>query len=118
MNINFQRLPTSKYSHAVLWSVIASVIIVVAMAGLGRAAINFHAALTDKPDVALYLLLPKEGITTSTLLREQELERDYLVETMSGSKLITLKRGAKEWYVSSMESLHGDHNAESGAETR
>lgn len=80
--------------------------IVIAAAALGRATHNFSAALTDKPDVAIYLLLPDEGIRDTTLLRESELERDYLAETKDGPKLIKLRRGDKEWFVSLIEELH------------
>lgn len=106
MKINIHHLSARRFLRTVLWAVIASSIIVTAAAGLGRAARNFEAALTDKPDVALYLLLPDEGITTSTVLRERPNERDYLVETARGPRLIKLKRGAREWYVSSTEVLH------------
>ncbi len=109
MNINFRRLSRLRYGHTVLWSVVASTLVVVTMSGLARAAKNFNAALTQKPDVALYLLLPEEEITSSTMLRDQETERDYLAETKDGPKLITLKRGPTKWYVGSIESLRGEN---------
>ena len=108
MKINIRTVSKHKFLRTVVWSILASGVIVVAAAGLGRAARNFEAALTDKPDVALYLLLPNEGITTSSLLRELPNERDYLVETPEGPKLIKLKRGPQAWYVSSSEPLHGE----------
>lgn len=73
---------------------------------LGRAAHNFQAALTQKPDVAIYLLLPDEEIGRTTLLRETETERDYLADTKDGPKLIRLKKGDKVWFVSFTERLH------------
>lgn len=105
MKINFHHLPQRRFMHTVLWAVVASTAIVIAASGLARAARNFEAALTDKPDVALYLLLPDEGITRSTILRELPNERDYLAETDEGPKLIKLKRGAQQWFVSSVELL-------------
>jgi hypothetical protein len=89
-----------------MWAVVLSVLIVVAASLLGRATRNFHAALTDKPDVAIYLLLPNEGLGNTTLVRESELERDYLAETSEGPKLIKLKKGQREWFVSMVEPLH------------
>lgn len=83
-----------------------SILIVVAASLLGRASYNFKAALTEKPDVAVYLLLPDEEIGYTTLLRETETQRDYLAETKDGQKLITLKKGEEEWFVSTVERLH------------
>lgn len=89
-----------------MWSVVLCIAIVVSAAFLGRATGNFKAALTDKPDVAIYLLLPDEGLGNTTLLRESETERDYLADTKDGPKLIKLKKGEKEWFVSVVEKLH------------
>ncbi len=100
------RLSQSGYRRTVVWSITLSTLIVVAAALLGRAAHNFQAALTDKPDVALYLLLPEEQIGRSTLLQERETERDYLVETKDGPTLIRLKKGEEVWFVSFVERLH------------
>lgn len=83
-----------------------SLFIVVSASLLGRAAHNFRAALTDKPDLAVYLLLPEEHITTMELLREEPLQRDYLAQTASGPTLIVLKKGQREWFVSHTERLH------------
>lgn len=94
------------YKHTVVWSVVLCILIVVAAAALGRATHNFNAALTDKPDVAIYLLLPDEELGNTTLLRESPDERDYLADTKDGPKMIKLKRGEKEWYVSLIEELH------------
>jgi len=75
------------------------------MATLGRASYNFSAALTEKPDVAIYVLLPEEEITSAEILRDKGDERHYLVETKEGQKLVILKRGEKEWFVSLIEEL-------------
>lgn len=90
----------------VVWAVVCCLAIVVGAAAFARASRNFAAALTEKPDLAIYLLLPEEEIGQSTLLREQETERDYLAETKDGPKLIKIKRGEKEWYVYRVEPLH------------
>jgi hypothetical protein len=99
-------LSRRKYTHTVVWSVTLSILIVIAAAALGRATYNFKAALTEKPDVAVYLLLPDEGIGQTTLLRETETERDYLADTKDGPKLIKLKKGEEKWFVSLVEKLH------------
>lgn len=93
------------YRQTVLWAAFSCLAIVAAASAFARASHNFAAALTEKPDLAIYLLLPDEGIGQSTLLREQETERDYLAETKSGPKLVKLKKGEAEWYVSVVEEL-------------
>ena len=87
------------------WAVLGSCMIVAVLATLGRATFNFTAALTDKPDIAIYMLLPDEEIGKTTLLREKEGERHYLAETKEGPKLVILKMGEEEWYVSEVEPL-------------
>lgn len=94
------------YSHTVLWSIFLCLLIVVVAAALGRAANNFRAALTDKPDVAIYILLKDKELGNTTLLREGVNERDYLAETASGPILVRLKKGEEEWFVSFTEPLH------------
>tara|TARA_B100000315_G_scaffold207068_1_gene201713 strand:+ start:1117 stop:1404 length:288 start_codon:yes stop_codon:yes gene_type:complete len=81
-------------------------IIVGMAAGIGRATMNLGAALTEKPDIAIYILLPDEEIGKIEVLREEETERHYMAETKEGPKLIILKMGEKEWYVSHIEKLH------------
>lgn len=96
------------YTHTVKWALAVSTLIVVATAALARAAHNFKIALKDKPDIALYLLLPEEEITKSEVLRESETERDYLAETRDGPKLIKLKKNEGTWRAALVEPLHGD----------
>ncbi len=103
--MEIEHLSRRRFLNTVVWGVIASVAVVGAAAGLGRATINLKSALTDKPDIAIYLLLPDEEIGKTTLLREEDDERHYLAETKNGPKLVILKMGEKEWYVSSVESL-------------
>lgn len=95
-----------RYSHTMLWAVLLSALVVALTATLGRAMANVKAALTDKPDIAVYLLLKDDMVTSSTLLRSHEDERDYLVETKDGLKLVKLKKGEKEWFVASEERMH------------
>lgn len=104
--MDIARLSRFRFLHTMGWAVVLSALIVLVAAGLGRAAINLKAALTDKPDIAIYLLLPDEEIGQTTLLREKENERDYLAETKDGPKLIKLKKGEEEWYVVEVEQLH------------
>lgn len=98
-------LTDNGYRHTVLWAVFCCLAIVAAASAFARASHNFAAALTEKPDLAIYLLLPEEEIGQSTLLREQDTERDYLAETKGGPKLVKLKKGDEQWYVSVVEPL-------------
>jgi acetylglutamate synthase len=95
-----------RYTHTMLWAVLLSSVVVALAATLGRAMANVKAALTDKPDIAVYLLLKDDVVTSSTLLRSYDSERDYLVETKDGPKLVKLKKGEKEWFVVSKERMH------------
>ncbi len=95
-----------RFNHTMLWAVLLSSLVVAVAATLGRAMANVKAALTDKPDIAVYLLLKDEGITNSVLLRSHEDQRDYLVETEDGPKVVKLKMGESEWYVSSIDTMH------------
>ena len=98
-------LSNRRFMHTVGWGLAASLVIVGIAAGLGRATVNLQGALINKPDIAVYLLLPEEGIRKVTLLRENERERHYLAETSDGPKLVILKLGEKEWYVARVERL-------------
>lgn len=95
-----------RYTHTMLWAVLLSALVVGLTATLGRAMGNVKAALTDKPDIAVYLLLKEEDVSSSVLLRNNEDERDYLVETNDGPKLVKLKKGEKEWFIASEERMH------------
>lgn len=94
------------FRRTMMWSVILCLLIISAAAALARSSHNFKAALTDKPDLAIYLLLPDEQISNTTLLRESDNERDYLADTKDGPKIIKLKKGEKQWYVALTEDLH------------
>lgn len=104
-------LSSRKYGHTVLWSVFLSVAIVCMASLLGRAAHNFKAALTDAPNVAIYLLLPEEHLGNTTLLQmnKDDTERAYLAQTATGPKLIKLRKN-KEWMVDLIEPLHGNES--------
>lgn len=106
--MEISNISRKRFLFTVGWGIIASLTIVAAAAGIGRATMNLQGALTDKPDIAIYLLLPDEGIGKVELLREEEGERHYLAHTKSGPKFVILKMGEKEWYVSDIETLHPD----------
>lgn len=105
-------LSSRRYGHTVLWSIFLCVAIVCATAMLGRAAHNFKAALTDAPDVAIYLLLPDEKLGNTTLLHanKEDTERAYLAETATGPKLIKIRKN-KEWMIDLIEPLHDGSTA-------
>lgn len=106
--LDIRHLSDFRYTHAVLWALIMSLIVVGITAGLGRAALNLKASLTEKPDLAVYVLLPELEIGRSTLLREREYERDYLVESKDGPLFVRLRKDGEtdRWYVSEKESMH------------
>lgn len=106
-HMGIHEVSTMRFLHTIGWAVLSSALIVGLSATLGRAALNLKSALTDKPDVAVYLLLPEEEIHDAQLLRsrENDTELDYLIETKDGPKLVTLRRGEKQWFVVRMETL-------------
>ncbi len=100
------RISSRRFAHTIGWAILGSSLIVAITATLGRATYNFQAALTDKPDIAIYVLLPDEEIGKSELIRDvSETERHYLAETKDGQKLIILKKGEEEWYVAEIEEM-------------
>ena len=105
-NLHIPHLTRSRFFHTVFWSLFVSCMIVAAAAAIGRATHNINIALEEKPDVALYLLLPEENIGKSHLLRDNGDERDYLAETAEGPKLVRLKKGPVQWYAALVEPLH------------
>lgn len=115
--IHVAHVSRRSFMKAALWALMVCIAIVASSAALARAAHNFKIALTEKPDIAIYLLLPDEEITTTTVLRERETERDYLAETKDGPKLIKLKRGPDQWYAALIEPLHEDESIREGTET-
>lgn len=104
--MEIHHLSRGRFLHTVGWGLLGSVIIVGIAAGIGRATTNLGAALTEKPNIAIYLLLPDEGLGKLEVLKEEENERHYMAESKSGPKFIILKRGEEEWYVSLIENLH------------
>lgn len=115
--MEISNISRKRFLFTVGWGVVASLIIVGAAAGIGRATVNLQGALTNKPDIAIYLLLPDEGIGKVELLREKEDERHYLAHTKDGLKVIILRMGEKEWYVAEVEAMHEDANSVDEAPT-
>ena len=93
------------YLQTILVAVLISCLVVAIAATLGRATMNLKAALVEDPDLAIYLLLPDEEISTTEVLREWKNEKHYLAETSEGPKLVILKKGEEEWFVSEVERL-------------
>jgi hypothetical protein len=104
--MEIHHISRTSFVGTVGWALILCMVIVATVAGLARATFNLQGALIEKPDIAVYLLLPDEEIGAVELLRENENERDYLADTKEGKKLIKLHKGEKEWYVAEMERLH------------
>ncbi|TSC58178.1 MAG: hypothetical protein Greene041619_738 [Candidatus Peregrinibacteria bacterium Greene0416_19] len=100
-----------RFLHTVGWAILMSALVVAVAATLARATLNLAAALTDKPDLAVFVLLQDDDVTSSVLLREStepgNEQRDYLVETKDGPKLVQLKKAVSgQWYVALEENLH------------
>jgi hypothetical protein len=104
--MDFAFVSRFRYSHTMAWAVLLGCLVVALAATLARASVNITAALTDQPDIAVYLLLPNEQIGETTLLKALDNQRDYLAQTKDGPKLIELTKGEHEWYVSWEENLH------------
>ncbi|MEK7218849.1 MAG: hypothetical protein AAB728_05290 [Patescibacteria group bacterium] len=104
MHINL--LDPKRFHHTMFWSVLLCALIVGIAATLARATLTLSAALTDKPDIAIYLLLEEKGVGRTQLLRETYDTRDYLAETEEGPKFVRLKKGFRQWYVELEENLH------------
>jgi len=104
--MEIRHVSRKRYVHTIFWALLLSLLLVAIIATLGRAEYNFTAALTEKPDIAIYLLLPDEEIGKTKVLREvSAIERHYYAETKDGPKLVILKKGEEEWYVSEVEPL-------------
>src|SRR5262245_35014342 len=94
-----------RFGHTYRWAFLWSCLIVAITATLARATLNLAGALVNKPDLAVLLLLPQEDITDSSLLRDKGDERDYLVTTKQGLKIVRLHKGKEHWYVQEKVSL-------------
>ena len=105
--MDIHRITSKGLTHTAFWGLVVSCTIVVVVAILGRAALNISAALTEKPDIAVYLLLQEEGIEVhdDTLLRELPYEQDYLVDTDQGPKFVKIRKSNGEWRLVSIENL-------------
>lgn len=106
--MEIHRLSRRRFLHTVRWGLAASVLVVAIAAGVGRATVNLQGALTDKPNIAIYLLLPEEEIGRVEVLKETDQEMHYMAETKDGPKFVILKKGEEEWFVSHIEQLHAD----------
>jgi|GEM_PF-990112 len=98
-----------KYREVSVWMLLAAAAVVITFSLLARATLNLNAALTEKPDLAVMLLLPEEDITEVELLRDQAQERDYLITTKEeGIKFVKLRKISGEWKVAEIERMHVD----------
>ena len=103
--MSIYKLTRRRYLHTAFFAFLMCATIVGGTAVLGRVTLNLSAALTDKPDIAIYLLLPEEELGQTTLLRELEDERHYYAETAEGPKIVKLQKVDGEWTVESVEKL-------------
>ncbi len=106
--MHFSLVSRFRYFHTMGWAFLLSMLIVALAAILGRATLRLNAAVTDgKPDLALELLRPNDGILDETLLRISDAGKqyDYFARTKSGDKLYRIEKGPDQWYVSWIEDL-------------
>ena len=95
-----------RFTHSVVWALIFSAAVIIGASIIARSALNLRAAVSDKPDLAIILLLPEEEITEVELMRDRGKERDYLVETKDGPKYVKMIKADGEWQVEEVEQLH------------
>ncbi len=107
MRLPLHLLSAKRYFHTLGMAILVSCLIVSVAATLGRATLNLHGAVIRKPDIAVLVLMEErhEEILDSTLLKETPNEREYLVETKTGSKWVLLKKGVSQWYIAQVENL-------------
>ncbi len=91
---------------SIVLGLITCILIVAAAALLGKAMVNIQAALINKPDVGIYLLLPELELGQTELLRDMGDERDYWADSNKGELLVHLEKKGNEWVVGSYEELH------------
>jgi len=95
---------------AVLWTLILGAAIVIIFTLIAKASLNVQGALTEKPDIAVLILLQEEGVEgrEAILLRDLGLERDYVVETATGSLFVKLHKNGGIWQIAESEPLRAD----------
>ncbi|MBT3293246.1 hypothetical protein HN512_03075 [Candidatus Peregrinibacteria bacterium] len=104
--MEIERISRLRFASTILWAIVGSTVVVASAAGLARATLNLNGALVEKPEIAVYLLMPEEHITHVEVLREGEDTKDLLLETKEGKMLVTMKKGEEEWFISYKEQLH------------
>lgn len=104
--MEIDRLSRWRYFSTIAWAVGGSIAVVAVTAGLARATLNMKGALIEKPEIAVYLLLPDAGITEVEVLRETEMQKDLLLHTKTGNMLVIMKKGEEQWYIAEQENLH------------
>ncbi|MFA6259583.1 MAG: hypothetical protein WCX29_03160 [Candidatus Peribacteraceae bacterium] len=106
--MDIHHLSQHRFREMSIWMILAATAIIVAFALLARASLNLHAALTDKPDLAMYILMPETRIQKIDLLRDHGKERDYLVTTATGSLFVKLQKSDGKWNIIEQEPLRAD----------
>ena len=104
--VGIEYVSKGKFTHTFVWGLLFSAAVIILASVMAKSALNLKAAVTDKPDLAVIILLPDEGISNVELMRDRGKERDYLVETKDGPKYVKLIKAGEEWRVSKVERLH------------
>ncbi len=92
---------------SITMGLITCILIVAAVAALGKAMVNLQAALVSKPDVGIYLLLADMELGETSLLRDMGDTRDYYADSKEGPLLVHLHREGGEWELAGYERLRG-----------
>ena len=77
--MEIERISRLRFASTILWAIVGSTVVVASAAGLARATLNLNGALVEKPEIAVYLLMPEEHITHVEVLREGEDTKDLLL---------------------------------------
>lgn len=93
---------------ATLWAFLLSLGILVFTGILARITLEITGSVINNPDLAVVVLMKEvEDVQYSTLLRESEFDRDYLVETTNTKWLVKLHKSSltEEWSIKSKQNL-------------
>lgn len=90
---------------SIAMGLITCILIVAAVAALGKAMVNLQAALISKPDVGIYFLMPEMELTETSLLRDMGDARDYYADSKDGPLLVHLRQDRGEWKLAGYERL-------------
>lgn len=93
---------------ATFWAFSLSLGILIFTGVLARITLEITGSVVNNPDLAVVVLMKEvDDVQYSTLLRESEFDRDYLVETHTAKWLVKLHKSSvtDEWSIKSKQNL-------------